>query len=57
MFYPRSTVHQALSQQARHQLKLLLGLLNFWVQMEDFLKVTAGRQVVLEKRKTNIPNI
>lgn len=42
-----SVVHQALSQQACHHLELLLSLLDVWVQLEDFLQVAAGRQVVL----------
>lgn len=45
MFYPPcvcSAFHETLSQQARHHLKLLLGLLNVGVQLEDFLEVAAG---------------
>lgn len=39
--------HQALSQQARHRLQLLLGLPDVGVQLEDLLEVAAGGQVVL----------
>lgn len=52
--YPRcvcSLFHQALSQQTRHHLQLLLSLPHVGVQLEDFLEVAAGRQVVLQQRK------
>lgn len=47
-----SAVHQALSQQACHHLQLLLSLSDVWVQLEDFLEVTAGGQVVLVRGHT-----
>lgn len=45
LFYPwcvHGVVHQALSQQARHHLELLLRLPDVWVQSEDFLEVAAS---------------
>lgn len=50
VFYPRRVFHQTPPQQTRHHLQLLLGLLDVGVQLEDFLQVAAGWQVVLPQR-------
>lgn len=41
--------HQTLPQQPRHHLQLLFRLLNIGIQLEDFLEVGAGWQVVLTR--------
>lgn len=50
VFYRLRVFHQTAPQQTRHHLQLLLGLLDVGVQLEDFLQVAAGRQVVLPQR-------
>lgn len=50
VFYPRRVFHQTLPQQTRHHLQLLLSLPDVGVQLEDFLQVAAGWQVVLPQR-------
>lgn len=53
MFYLCCVLHQTLSQQGRHRLQLLLSLPDVGVQLEDFLQVAAGGQVVLAEMRGN----
>ncbi|KAF3833931.1 hypothetical protein F7725_025135 [Dissostichus mawsoni] len=50
-------VHQALPQQTCHLLQLQLGLPDVGVQLEDFLQITAGRQVILHRGMRREPKM